>query len=132
MWVVAFHKFRRDERGAVSSDWVLLSAAVATIALVALNTVKLGTIDAAVSVQTGIQIAARGNGDLTLPSGEVDRSSGCTTPGDACTIRYTDRAGQEKTLSGTRSNDGDGNPTVVDGDGNTLAVRNSDGSTTIY
>lgn len=132
MWVVDFHKFARDERGAVSSDWVLLSAAVATIALVALNTLKLGTIDAAVSVQTGIQVAARGHGDLTLPTGEVDRSSGCTTRGNSCTIRYTDRAGEEQLLTGTRSNDADGNPTVIDGDGNTLARRNSDGTTTIY
>ena len=49
-----FKKFRTDEDGAVTVDWVVLTAAVVALAAVAYNQVRSGASDLAGSVETSL------------------------------------------------------------------------------
>ena len=49
-----FKNFRKDESGAVTVDWVVLTAAVVALAAVAFNQVKSGTNTLADNVETTV------------------------------------------------------------------------------
>ncbi|MFC3118520.1 hypothetical protein [Jhaorihella thermophila] len=54
------NKFRKDENGAVTVDWVVLTAAVVALAAAAYNTISSGTTEVANNTKTAIQSADGG------------------------------------------------------------------------
>ncbi|MFC6688083.1 hypothetical protein [Jhaorihella thermophila] len=54
------NKFRKDENGAVTVDWVVLTAAVVALAAAAYNTISSGTTEVATNTKTAIQSADGG------------------------------------------------------------------------
>jgi len=56
--------FRKDEDGAVTVDWVVLTAAVVALAAIAYNQVRQGASDLAGDVNTALQGATVGTINL--------------------------------------------------------------------
>ncbi len=56
--------FRKDEDGAVTVDWVVLTAAVVALAAIAYNQVRTGASDLAGDVQTALEGATVGSINL--------------------------------------------------------------------
>jgi Flp pilus assembly pilin Flp len=53
--------FAKDEDGAVTVDWVVLTAAIVGLGLLVMNTIKPGITGAADTINTSITNAAAGN-----------------------------------------------------------------------
>lgn len=53
--------FAKDEDGAVTVDWVVLTAAIVGLGLVVMNTIKPGVTGGASTINTRITAAAAGN-----------------------------------------------------------------------
>ena len=51
--------FVQDESGAVTADWVVLTAAGVTLALVVATSVGLGTVTAAETIEDGLEDGSR-------------------------------------------------------------------------
>ena len=56
-------KFRKDEEGAVTVDWVVLTAAVVGLGVAGVSTVSGGVNTLASSIQTGVSGKSVSNGD---------------------------------------------------------------------
>ncbi|MEQ8898017.1 MAG: hypothetical protein RID23_13080, partial [Roseovarius sp.] len=56
-------KFRNDEEGAVTVDWVVLTAAVVGLGVAGVSTVSGGVNTLASSIQTGVSGKSVSNGD---------------------------------------------------------------------
>ena len=56
-----FKHFAKDEDGAVTVDWVVLTAAIVGLGLVVMNTIKPGITGAAATINTNLTNAAAGN-----------------------------------------------------------------------
>ena len=56
-----FKHFAKDEDGAVTVDWVVLTAAIVGLGLVVMNTIKPGITGSASTINTKITAAAAGN-----------------------------------------------------------------------
>ena len=56
-----FKHFAKDEDGAVTVDWVVLTAAIVGLGLVVMNTIKPGITGSAATINTKITAAAAGN-----------------------------------------------------------------------
>ncbi|MEQ8292620.1 MAG: hypothetical protein RIA08_10475 [Roseovarius sp.] len=56
-------KFRNDEEGAVTVDWVVLTAAVVGLGVAGVSTVSGGVNTLASSIQTGVSGKTVSNGD---------------------------------------------------------------------
>ncbi len=59
-----FKNFRKDEDGAVTVDWVVLTAAVVALAAIAYNQVRTGASGLAGDVQSALDGAQVGSIDL--------------------------------------------------------------------
>ena len=57
------NKFRNDEEGAVTVDWVVLTAAVVGLGVAGVSTVSGGVNTLASSIQTGVSGKSVSNGD---------------------------------------------------------------------
>ena len=56
-------KFRKDEEGAVTVDWVVLTAAVVGLGVAGVSTVSGGVDPLATSIKTGVSTKSVSNGD---------------------------------------------------------------------
>jgi Flp pilus assembly pilin Flp len=56
-----FKHFAKDEDGAVTVDWVVLTAAIVGLGLVVMNAIKPGITGAADTINTNLTNAAAGN-----------------------------------------------------------------------
>lgn len=56
-------KFRKDEEGAVTVDWVVLTAAVVGLGVAGVSTVQGGVDTLATSIKTGVSGKSVSNGD---------------------------------------------------------------------
>ncbi|MEQ9675910.1 MAG: hypothetical protein RLO10_15770 [Roseovarius indicus] len=56
-------KFRKDEEGAVTVDWVVLTAAVVGLGVAGVSTVSGGVDTLATSIKTGVSTKSVSNGD---------------------------------------------------------------------
>ncbi|KRS16521.1 Flp family type IVb pilin [Roseovarius indicus] len=56
-------KFRKDEEGAVTVDWVVLTAAVVGLGVAGVSTVSGGVDTLATSIKTGVSSKKVSNGD---------------------------------------------------------------------
>ncbi|MEQ9240352.1 Flp family type IVb pilin [Roseovarius indicus] len=56
-------KFRKDEEGAVTVDWVVLTAAVVGLGVAGVSTVSGGVDTLATSIKTGVSSKSVSNGD---------------------------------------------------------------------
>lgn len=56
-------KFRNDEEGAVTVDWVVLTAAVVGLGVAGVSTVSGGVNTLATAIQTGVSGKTVSNGD---------------------------------------------------------------------
>ncbi len=56
-------KFRKDEEGAVTVDWVVLTAAVVGLGVAGVSTVQGGVNTLATSIKTGVSGKTVSNGD---------------------------------------------------------------------
>ena len=56
-----FKHFAKDEDGAVTVDWVVLTGAIVTLGLLVMSTVKPGITGAASTINTRVSSAAAGN-----------------------------------------------------------------------
>jgi Flp pilus assembly pilin Flp len=56
-----FKHFAKDEDGAVTVDWVVLTAAIVGLGLVVMQTIKPGITGAADTINTNLTNAAAGN-----------------------------------------------------------------------
>lgn len=56
-------KFRKDEEGAVTVDWVVLTAAVVGLGVAGVSTVSTGVNTLASSISTGVGTKTVDNGD---------------------------------------------------------------------
>ncbi|MEX0328151.1 MAG: hypothetical protein AB3N07_05460 [Ruegeria sp.] len=74
-----FKNFRKDEDGAVTVDWVVLTAAVVALAAIAYNQVRSGAESLATEVNTALTDATVGTIDLGN-SGSGGSGSGGSTP----------------------------------------------------
>ncbi len=54
-----FKRFRKDEAGAVTVDWVVLTAAVVGLGIIVLNTIRPGITGAANVIQADLEDAAQ-------------------------------------------------------------------------
>lgn len=54
-------RFAKDEDGAVTVDWVVLTAAIVGLGLVVMNAIKPGITGAAATINTNLTNAAAGN-----------------------------------------------------------------------
>ncbi len=54
------NKFSKDESGAVTVDWVVLTAALVGIALVVINTIKVGINEASTDINNELTSALSG------------------------------------------------------------------------
>lgn len=59
-----FKNFRKDEDGAVTVDWVVLTAAVVALAAIAYNQISNGASDLASDVESALLGASVGSIDL--------------------------------------------------------------------
>lgn len=57
------NKFRRDEDGAVTVDWIVLTAAVVGLSVAAVGVVQDGVNNLAQSISTGVSTKTADNGD---------------------------------------------------------------------
>ena len=57
------NKFRNDEEGAVTVDWVVLTAAVVGLGVAGVSTVSGGVNTLATAIQTGVSGKTVSNGD---------------------------------------------------------------------
>ena len=55
-----FKHFSRNESGAVTVDWVVLTAAIVSLGMVVLTTIRPGVTGAAISMRTSLNSAAAG------------------------------------------------------------------------
>jgi Flp pilus assembly pilin Flp len=55
------NRFAKDEDGAVTVDWVVLTAAIVGLGLVVMNAIKPGITGGAATINTRITAAAAGN-----------------------------------------------------------------------
>ncbi len=62
-----FKHFAKDEDGAVTVDWVVLTAAIVGLGLVVMQTIRPGIQAAATSIDTNLDDAAAGNFGNTTP-----------------------------------------------------------------
>jgi Flp pilus assembly pilin Flp len=62
-----FKHFAKDEDGAVTVDWVVLTAAIVGLGLVVMQTIRPGIQTAATSINTNLTDAAAGNFGNTTP-----------------------------------------------------------------
>jgi Flp pilus assembly pilin Flp len=62
-----FKHFAKDEDGAVTVDWVVLTAAIVGLGLVVMQTIRPGIQGAATSINTNLTDAAAGNFGNTTP-----------------------------------------------------------------
>jgi Flp pilus assembly pilin Flp len=53
--------FAKDEDGAVTVDWVVLTAAIVGLGLIVMNTIKPGVTGGAANINTKLTAAAAGN-----------------------------------------------------------------------
>ncbi|MCX8951992.1 hypothetical protein OU790_00970 [Ruegeria sp. NA] len=63
--------FRKDEDGAVTVDWVVLTAAVIGLAAVAYNQIEQGATGLATGVNTALNAASLSTGDNTGAEGGI-------------------------------------------------------------
>ena len=56
-------KFRKEEEGAVTVDWVVLTAAVVGLGVAGVSTVQGGVDTLATSIKTGVSAKTVSNGD---------------------------------------------------------------------
>ena len=56
-------KFRKEEEGAVTVDWVVLTAAVVGLGVAGVSTVSGGVDTLATSIKTGVSTKTVSNGD---------------------------------------------------------------------
>ncbi|WP_422033411.1 Flp family type IVb pilin [Roseovarius sp.] len=56
-------KFRNDEEGAVTVDWVVLTAAVVGLGVAGVSTVSGGVNQLATSIKSGVSTKSVSNGD---------------------------------------------------------------------
>ncbi|MFM2388597.1 MAG: hypothetical protein RLZZ437_152 [Pseudomonadota bacterium] len=62
-----FKNFAKDEDGAVTVDWVVLTAAIVGLGLVVIQTVRPGIQGAATAIDTRLDEAAAGTFGATTP-----------------------------------------------------------------
>jgi Flp pilus assembly pilin Flp len=62
-----FKHFAKDDDGAVTVDWVVLTAAIVGLGLVVMQTIRPGIQTAATSINTNLTDAAAGNFGNTTP-----------------------------------------------------------------
>lgn len=62
-----FKHFAKDEDGAVTVDWVVLTAAIVGLGLVVMQTIRPGIQGAADSIDANLDSAAAGNFGNTTP-----------------------------------------------------------------
>jgi Flp pilus assembly pilin Flp len=56
-----FKHFAKDEDGAVTVDWVVLTGAIVALGLLVMSTIKPGITGAAATINTSLSNAAAGN-----------------------------------------------------------------------
>jgi len=61
-------KFRQEEEGAVTVDWVVLTAAVVGLGVAGVATVSGGVNSLASKIETGVSAGTGGTGGVGLPS----------------------------------------------------------------
>ncbi|MEM7490930.1 MAG: hypothetical protein AAF390_17580 [Pseudomonadota bacterium] len=74
----AFTNFTADESGAVTVDWVVLTAALVGLGLAVMSVVRGGVTDLTDNIGDtlcGINIAA--DGAVTTPGGDIDADGNC-------------------------------------------------------
>ncbi len=62
-----FKHFAKDEDGAVTVDWVVLTAAIVGLGLVVMQTIRPGIQGAATAIDANLDSAAAGNFGNTTP-----------------------------------------------------------------
>ncbi|WP_111733388.1 hypothetical protein [Roseovarius amoyensis] len=63
-------KFRSEEEGAVTVDWVVLTAAVVGLGVAGVATVSNGVDALATKIETGVTAGSGGTGGVGLPDAE--------------------------------------------------------------
>ena len=58
-----FKKFLRNEEGAITVDWIVLTAAVTGLGLAGIGSLQQGVNNLARNIETGISIKTVSNGD---------------------------------------------------------------------
>lgn len=68
-------RFRSDESGAITADYVVLAGAVIALALSAVNAVRLGTFDGMLDIVAAVESSADGGCVQTTDAGGTDLSA---------------------------------------------------------